>query len=212
MEKKTLPLNSAIKTKRQLIQPCPRSWPTHPDGLIPKGMYQDAIHRREHKHVITHLHMCIELQRVTSPKMSAHVCDRRNSRPKWKLSCFFLLITSKERGGKMLKAINLAGCKTAAGLESVEQSGRNRAPKAATLTSGDGWVWSDVHALTLSFLGRLCYTVIRGYDSSFQKLFWYRRPIVISIMEWPWEPHNSSDPFLIHLIWEYRSKMSSRIG
>lgn len=57
-----------------------------------------------------------------------------------KTELFFVFFNNLKRTGKKPKAINLAGCKTAAGLESVEQSGRNRAPKAATLTSGDGWV------------------------------------------------------------------------
>lgn len=61
-----LPLNSVIKIKPQLIQPCTRSWPKHPHVLIPKGMYQDAIHRREHKHVITHTQTHTHVHKITA--------------------------------------------------------------------------------------------------------------------------------------------------
>lgn len=98
-----LPLNGAIKIKTQLIQPCPRRWPKHPHRLIPKGMHQDAIYRREHKHFY-HTPTRIKLQSVTSPNASSEICDvphRTNSRPKWKPSCFFL-ITWKESNTKTL--------------------------------------------------------------------------------------------------------------
>lgn len=115
---------------------------------------------------------------------------------------FFFLISWKERREKSTKLLILQAVKLASSW--IRGRGRNWAPKAATLTSVDGWVWSDVHAFTLLLLGRWCYTAAHLCGAAFHKTVLILKANVNQL-------HvnnlaNSYNQFLTHLIWECRGK------